>query len=109
MIASASVKSPYHVTLIYASRVTSGTQALRARLQRDAYLKKVMLSKGLRASVKFAVVLYFVIVIRTANLRRYHTSTTAPLIQYQLGPLLKRNGSLKVVSCFCVLHWSNLI
>jgi hypothetical protein len=97
------------VTLFYASRVTSGTQALRARLQRDAYLKKVMLSEGLRASVKFAVVLYFVIVIRTANLRRYHTSTTAPLIQYQLGPLLKRNGSLKVVSCFCVLHWSNLI
>jgi hypothetical protein len=33
----------------------------------DAYLKKVMLSEGLRASVKFAVVLHFVIPIPTPH------------------------------------------
>jgi hypothetical protein len=62
-------------------------QALRPTeraYKRDAYPKRAMLSEGLRASVKFVVVLYFVIVMRTATLRRDYSGTTPPAIQCQI-------------------------
>jgi len=69
-------------------------QALRPTeraYKRDAYPKRAMLSEGLRASVKFVVVLYFVIVMRTATLRKRpywhdtssHSMSNSPI---RLGP-----------------------
>ena len=62
-------------------------QALRPTeraYKRDAYPKRAMLSEGLRASVKFVVVLYFVIVMRLFwHDTSSHSMSNSPI---RLGP-----------------------